>query len=313
MIVETAIIETKELSKSFGKTVALKNLCLEVQQGEIFGLVGPDGAGKTTTIRLLSAIMDPTSGTCKIDGLDTVKEGERIKKEIGTMSQKFGLYHDLTVQENIEFYADIYTISRHERKEKIEKLLSFAHLLPFKNRLADKLSGGMKQKLALVCALIHKPKILFLDEPTNGVDPVSRRDFWKILHQLHREKVTIFFTTSYMDEAERANRLAFIHEGKLLACGSVASIKSLLEGDLIQIQVADPKKVFGLIRTSLQLDQIRLVGNKIHVISKKAEETKECLKNIFKKLGLEEYSVQTVPASLEDVFVSISNKKRQMQ
>src|SRR3989339_221507 len=219
------MIETNSLTKPFDDLVAVDGITLSVDNGEIFGLVGPDGAGKTTTIRLLTSIMDPTSGDVHIAGFHTVTEAEKVKEQIGYMSQRFGLYTDLTVSENIAFYADIYDVPRSGRKERTEKLLSFSNLTPFKNRLAGNLSGGMKQKLGLACALIHTPRVLFLDEPTNGVDPVSRRDFWNILYELLKEKVTIFCSTCYLDEAERCRRVGLMHKGELLRCDSPDNIK----------------------------------------------------------------------------------------
>ena len=218
-------IEAIGLTRKFGNITAVDGLSFEVREGEIFGLVGPDGAGKTTTMRLLTGILDPTSGRGSVYGKDIVKEAESLKDYIGYMSQRFGLYEDLTVMENINFYADIYCISGKERAAKIDHLLGFSGLTPFKERLAGKLSGGMKQKLGLACALIHTPKVLFLDEPTNGVDPVSRRDFWKILYDLLKEKVSILFSTSYLDEAERCKRIGLIHKGKLLKCDTPDVVK----------------------------------------------------------------------------------------
>jgi ABC-2 type transport system ATP-binding protein len=194
------MIATDNLTKSFGTLTAVDGMTVSVGQGEIFGLVGPDGAGKTTTMRLLTSIMDPTSGKATVAGFDTVKEAERVKEHIGYMSQRFGLYADLTVAENIDFYADIYNVPKAGRAERTEKLLSFSKLAPFKNRLAGKLSGGMKQKLGLACALIHRPRVLLLDEPTNGVDPVSRRDFWRILYRLQAQGVTILVSTARSEE-----------------------------------------------------------------------------------------------------------------
>ena len=220
-------IKTVNLTRKFGDLVAVNNLNIEVQEGEIFGLVGPDGAGKTTTMRLLTGILDPTSGEGWVYNKHIVKEAETLKDNIAYMSQRFGLYEDLTVMENISFYADIYCVPHgNERDEKIKKLLGFSGLTPFKDRLAGKLSGGMKQKAGLACALIHTPKVLFLDEPTNGVDPVSRRDFWQILYQLLKEKVSILFSTSYLDEAERCKRVGLIHKGKLLRCNTPDAIKA---------------------------------------------------------------------------------------
>ena len=220
-------IKTVNLTRKFGDLTAVDNLNIEVQEGEIFGLVGPDGAGKSTTMRLLTGILDPTSGEAWVYNKHTVKEAEVLKDSIGYMSQRFGLYEDMTVIENISFYADIYCVPRGpERDKKIEELLGFSGLTPFKKRLTGKLSGGMKQKAGLACALIHTPKVLFLDEPTNGVDPVSRRDFWQILYQLLKEKVSILFSTSYLDEAERCKRVGLIHKGKLLRCNTPDAIKA---------------------------------------------------------------------------------------
>jgi ABC-2 type transport system ATP-binding protein len=220
-----ATIKAKDLSRKFGELTALDRLNLEVEEGEIFGLVGPDGAGKTTTMRLLTGILEPTSGEAWVYNKHTVKEAEPLKEYIAYMSQRFGLYEELSVLENINFYADVYGVAKEKRAEAIERLLGFSGLLPFKERFAGRLSGGMKQKLGLACALIHTPKVLFLDEPTNGVDPVSRRDFWNILYDLLKEKVTIFCSTCYLDEAERCHRVGLMHKGKLLRCETPDKIK----------------------------------------------------------------------------------------
>lgn len=219
------MIKTTGLTKKFGALTAVDHLTFDITEGEIFGLVGPDGAGKTTTMRLLTGILEPTSGEGWVNGKHIICEAEPLKKHIAYMSQRFGLYEDLTVIENIDFYADIYSVLREERASKIQRLLEFSGLAPFQKRLAKNLSGGMKQKLGLACSLVHTPKVLFLDEPTNGVDPVSRRDFWQILYQLLREKVTIFFSTSYLDEAERCGRIGLLHKGKLLRCDTPEAIK----------------------------------------------------------------------------------------
>lgn len=218
-------IKATGLTRKFGSVTAVDNLNLEIEEGEIFGLVGPDGAGKTTTMRLLSGILEPSAGDAWISGNHIVRDSERLKGNIAYMPQRFGLYDDLTVEENINFYADIFSLSRQERVTKIDRLLGFSGLTPFKKRLARDLSGGMKQKLGLACALIHTPRVLLLDEPTNGVDPVSRRDFWRILYQLLKEKVTILFSTSYLDEAERCRRVGLMHKGKLLKCDIPSGIK----------------------------------------------------------------------------------------
>jgi ABC-2 type transport system ATP-binding protein len=220
-----SVIKATNLTRKFGTLTAVDELNLDIPEGEIFGLVGPDGAGKTTTMRLLTGILDPTSGEGWVYGKHIQKEAEILKDNIGYMSQRFGLYEDLTVIENILFYADLFGVTGKDRPEKVEKLLGFSNLTPFKDRLAGKLSGGMKQKLGLACALIHTPRVLFLDEPTNGVDPVSRRDFWRILHELLKEKVTVLYSTSYLDEAERCKRVGLLNKGKLLRCDTPDAIK----------------------------------------------------------------------------------------
>ena len=218
-------VKTTGLTKKFGNVTAVDNINFQIEEGEIFGLVGPDGAGKTTMMRLLAGILEPTSGDGWVCDKHIARESEALKGNISYMPQRFGLYEDLTVTENINFYADIYCVPFEKRSARIERLLSFSGLASFANRLAGNLSGGMKQKLGLTCALIHTPRVLFLDEPTNGVDPVSRRDFWQILYQLLKEKVTILFSTSYLDEAERCGRVGLIHKGRLLKCDIPSDIK----------------------------------------------------------------------------------------
>ena len=214
------IIETRDLTRRFGPIVAVDHLNLIVPRGEIFGLVGPDGAGKTTTLRMLCGLMDPTEGSARVAGFDVVRESQSVKDQIGYMAQRFGLYGDLTVQENMDFYADLFGIVGAERQRLTVDLLRMTRMDPFRSRQAGRLSGGMKQKLALMCTLLHHPQILFLDEPTNGVDPVSRRDFWAILYQLLKDGITIFMTTAYLDEAERCNRVGLMHKGKLIRCSA---------------------------------------------------------------------------------------------
>jgi ABC-2 type transport system ATP-binding protein len=212
------IIETRDLTRRFGALTAVDHLNLTVSKGEIFGLVGPDGAGKTTTLRMLCGLMDPSEGSARVAGHDVARQSQAVKDQIGYMAQRFGLYGDLTVQENMDFYADLFDITGAERARLTIGLLRMTRMDPFRDRQAGRLSGGMKQKLALMCTLLHRPQILFLDEPTNGVDPVSRRDFWAILYQLLKDGITIFMTTAYLDEAERCNRVGLMHKGKLIRC-----------------------------------------------------------------------------------------------
>lgn len=221
----SAIIETTELTRRFGALVAVDHLNLTVAKGEIFGLVGPDGAGKTTTLRMLCGLMDATEGSARVAGHDVARESRAVKDQIGYMAQRFGLYQDLTVEENMVFYADLFGITGGERDNLTAQLLRMTRMEPFRARQAGRLSGGMKQKLALMCTLLHHPQILFLDEPTNGVDPVSRRDFWAILYQLLQDGITIFMTTAYLDEAERCNRVGLLHRGKLIRCSAPDAMK----------------------------------------------------------------------------------------
>jgi ABC-2 type transport system ATP-binding protein len=214
------IIETHGLTRRFDELTAVDHLDLSVDRGEIFGLVGPDGAGKTTTLRMLCGLMNPTEGTAQVAGHDIVRDSQAVKDQIGYMAQRFGLYQDLTVEENMVFYADLFGITSGDRDNLTERLLHMTRMEPFRSRQAGRLSGGMKQKLALMCTLLHRPQILFLDEPTNGVDPVSRRDFWAILYELLKDGITIFMTTAYLDEAERCNRVGLMHKGKLLRCSA---------------------------------------------------------------------------------------------
>lgn len=304
-------IRTEALMKSFGSLNAVDNLTLTVAEGEIFGLVGPDGAGKTTTMRLLTSIMEPTTGDAWVAGHHIVKEAEKIKEEIGYMSQRFGLYPDLTVMENINFYANIYGVPRKDRGEKIDRLLAFSNLTPFRKRLAGNLSGGMKQKLGLACALIHTPRVLFLDEPINGVDPVSRRDFWRILYQLLREKVTIFVSTAYLDEAERCNRIGLIHKGKLLACGTPDEVKKLMQGTILEIRSSEPRKAASLLRDRLEADSVGLFGDRIHAVTRNPEKAALQVEEILTNARLKLVGIRIVEPTLEDVFISVLAKEKE--
>ena len=285
--------------------MAIDDLSLSIEEGEIFGLVGPDGAGKTTTMRLLTSIMDPDGGEAWVAGHHVVREAEAVKTEIGYMSQRFGLYADLTVMENLDFYADIYNVPRKGRAERVQRLLAFSNLTPFKRRLAGNLSGGMKQKLGLACTLIHTPRVLFLDEPTNGVDPVSRRDFWRILYQLLREKVTIFVSTAYLDEAERCNRLALIHQGRVLACGTPDEVKQLMRGTILEIRTAEPRQTAAVLRQRFPGASVGLFGDRVHFVHPGGNGDTEKVGRTLYDAGLPPPAVRTIPPTLEDVFVSV--------
>jgi ABC-2 type transport system ATP-binding protein len=234
-----AIIETRDLTRRFGELTAVDRLNITVPEGEIFGLVGPDGAGKTTTLRMLCGLVSPSEGSARVAGYDVARDPQAVKDQIGYMAQRFGLYQDLTVEENMFFYADLFGIVGAERRDLTAQLLHMTRMEPFRGRQGGRLSGGMKQKLALMCTLLHRPRILLLDEPTNGVDPVSRRDFWTILYQLLKDGITIFMTTAYLDEAERCNRVGLMHRGKLIRCDTpeqlaIATGTENLEGAFIQ-------------------------------------------------------------------------------
>lgn len=234
MISPNEVIKADLLTKDFNGILAVNGFSVSVSQGEIFGLVGPDGAGKTTAMRMLASIMDPTSGKAWVLGYDVMEQAEVVKEEIGYMSQKSGLYPDLSVVQNIKFYADLYRIPRRKANERMDKLLAISRLDPFRGRLAEHLSGGMKQKLSLICTLIHHPKVLLLDEPNNGIDPLSRRDFWRILYDLLKEKVTIFLNTTYLDEAERCNRVGLMYSGRMLASGTPQYLKTHYAGKSLE-------------------------------------------------------------------------------
>jgi len=237
------MISIRQLTKRFGDLTAVNRLDLEIPKGEVFGLVGPDGAGKTTTLRMLCGLVDPTEGEAHVAGHNVRKSPDQVKDSIGYMAQRFGLYQDLTVDENMDFYSDLFGIERSERERLLPRLLEMTRMAPFRKRQAGRLSGGMKQKLALMCTLLHRPKVLFLDEPTNGVDPVSRRDFWRILQQLVAEGVTIFTTTAYLDEAERCDRVRLMHEGDLIRCAPPADLKrEFVEGGFSVRRVGEKKE-----------------------------------------------------------------------
>jgi len=257
------MISINNLYKNYGKVEAVKGISFEIKSGEMFGLIGPDGAGKTTIIRTMCGLINPTKGIVKLLGKDVQKHRKEVQRNIGYLSQIFSLYGDLTVEENIEFFANIHNIT--DYKEREEELLSFTNLIEFKNRLANNLSGGMKQKLALACSLIHKPKILFLDEPTTGVDPVSRRDFWKILADLKKDGITIVLTTPYLDEAERCTRVALMNRGKILDLDTPEKLKARKIGEIVEIITTEIRKSYTLIKEHFNFD-VQLFGDRLNVV-----------------------------------------------
>lgn len=301
------VIEAKGLTKRFRDLTALDELTLEVHGGELFALVGPDGAGKTTTMRLLCGIMDPSSGEALVAGHSILKEPEKIKEKIGYMSQRFGLYGDLTVLENILFYADLFDVPKRDLPKRIERLLGFSNLTPFKDRLAQNLSGGMKQKLGLACALIHTPEILFLDEPTFGVDPISRGEFWQILYGLLKEGVTIFVSTAYMDEAERCHRVGLLHRGRLIACDEPDRLKLTTQEAFFEIRSRDRKRTKQVLDTLPSVKGTSLFGDSIHIKLESHERLGEALKGL-KEMGIEAEFREIAP-SLEDIFISMTQSE----
>ncbi|MBM4347898.1 MAG: ABC transporter ATP-binding protein, partial [Deltaproteobacteria bacterium] len=297
------------LTKAFGSITAVNGLNLEVKTGEIFGLVGPDASGKTTTLRMLSGILRPDKGEAKVAGCDIRKEAERLKEKVGYLPQRFGLYGDLSVLENIHFYADLYQVPKRERKDRVKRLLQFANLEPFGQRKAQDLSGGMKQKLGLICALIHTPEILFLDEPTTGVDPLSRRDFWVILYDLLKEGVTILFSTSYMDEAERCNHIGLIHQGELLIADSPSAVKMRIGGTVLELRLEDHQKGMRALDRIKAFRSLVLSGDKIHILVDQPEEGERMIRDVLKTEGMGILDLNRVRPSLEDAFVSMVKEK----
>ena len=298
-------IEARHLQRSFDGLVAVVDFTLAVAPGEIVGLVGPDGAGKTTTMRMLCGAMPPTSGTALIAGHDVVGEPERVKASLGYMSQRFSLYGDLTVAENLLFFARIYQVPKAERLRREQELLDFSRLGPFRDRLAQDLSGGMKQKLALACTLIHTPEVLFLDEPTTGVDPVSRRDFWRLLYGLLREGVTLFISTPYMDEAERCHRVALMEGGRLLLTDTPDGLKGRMRGELAEIIAAPQRQAKEALEALPQTLGVQVFGDRLHVWVAEAERDLPTLRRALEDKGIEVISARRLAPSLEDVFVSV--------
>lgn len=298
------VIVLEKLCRDFGSTKAVTDLDLVVKRGELFGLVGPDGAGKTTVMRMLAGILEPTSGEAWIDGISVVDYPESVKEHLAYMPQRFGLYQDLTVQENLIFYADLFQVPKKDRPARMDDLFGFSRLGPFRDRLAGALSGGMKQKLGLACALIHSPRVILLDEPTNGVDPVSRRDFWKILYELLKQGISILVSTAYLDEAERTTRTALMSDGKLIEVGSPVYLKSIVEGVMMELVPSNiPEAKRALVIGNGLLD-VNVFGDALHI--RLTDEGQEgFVREILKSSGVEVVSARWIPPSMEDAFLSL--------
>lgn len=298
-------VRVEGLTRHFGDTAAVSDLSFQVGEGELFGIVGPDGAGKTTTLRMLAGVLPPTSGRAVIHGVDVGEDPEGVKPFIAYMSQQFGLYQDLTVRENIDFYADLYRVPAADRPARMERLFAFSNLGPFQGRLAGQLSGGMKQKLSLSCALIHHPRVLLLDEPTFGVDPISRRDLWLILHEMVAEGVTVLVSTSYLDEAERCDRVVLLRDGRVLALDAPDRLLEFLPGDVVSVEGPRPRAMAGVIRTVDGVLGAALFGNTVHAVLADGEEAQKRLEEVLKAEGLEVESLERTEPSLEDVFLHL--------
>ncbi len=298
-----AVIELHGLTKSFPGVRAVDGLSFEVNAGEIFGLVGPDGAGKTTTLRMLAGVLAPDAGNAVVAGFDVGRDPESVKRSISYMPQRFGLYEDLTVDENIRFYADLFGVSPAQRERHAARLLSAAGMSEFRGRLAGKLSGGMKQKLGLVCALVHTPKVILLDEPTTGVDPVSRRDFWRILYSLLAEGVAILTSTAYLDEAERCHRVALMHQGRLLFCDTPAALKERLRGAVLAVHSSEPRAVRDRLHGVPGISSLVMTGDGVHLVVDDAALRAPELAARLTASATPFEKVEQVAPSIEDLFV----------
>src|SRR5580698_5162730 len=297
------MIKAENLTRKFGALTAVDHLNIEIAEGEIFGLVGPDGAGKTTTMRMLCGLMNPTEGKAIVAGHDVSKELEGVKDKIGYMAQRFGLYSDLTVAENMTFYSDLFGVTGRERDELTARLLRMTRMEPFQKRPAGKLSGGMKQKLALMCTLLHKPRVLFLDEPTNGVDPVSRRDFWAILYDLVRGGLTVFVSTAYLDEAERANRVAFLDHGRVIRCDTPAALRKSLDEACYQIRSDNNRALRERLGKEAGVLTAEPSGAYLHLF---LDPKVTSVQGLAGKFG---FGFEEILPSLEDVFIALIRKE----
>ena len=296
-------IQVQGLSCHFGDIHAIDDVSFTVHPGELFGLVGPDGAGKTTLLRMLAGVLNPNGGDAEFYGVSVVRDAEAVKQVIAYMPQRFGLYTDLSVMENLDFYADLYGVAPAQRRTRLERLFQFSNLGPFKDRLAGALSGGMKQKLALSCALIHTPKILLLDEPTFGVDPIARRDLWLIVHEMVEEGVTAVVSTAYMDEAERFDRVALLHAGRVLALDTPTALQQTLTGEVLVVEVSDPYAARDLLTQHAQVRGVALFGDKLHVVVTSADIDAPVIEQALRSAAIQVLSMVRADASLEDVFI----------
>ncbi len=310
MQTSNSAIITRSLTKRFGDFTAVAGIDLDVRRGEIFGLLGPNGSGKTTTIRMILGLLRPTAGTVEVLGVPMAEHPERIRPRVGYMSQRFSLYNDLTVLQNLQFYGRAYGLENDLLKERIQDAIHRAGLEGHERTRTKDLSGGWRQRLALRAAILHRPALLFLDEPTAGIDPVSRRAFWNLLYKLVAEEVTVFVTTHYMDEAEHCHRLAFIQRGKLIACGSPEEIKrDVMRGQVLEIAPTDTPKAVKILRAAresgrLPLEEVAMYGALVHVVAPKMKQHKETIAAELRQAGVEPGNMAIIEPSLEDVFIA---------
>jgi len=302
-------ISLSGLTRRFGAHLAVDALTLDVHRGELFGIVGPDGGGKTTTLRMLSGVLRPTGGTVVLDGVDVGRDPERAKPRLAYMAQRFGLYEDLTVQENLDFYADLYRVPRKDRPARLERLYRFSRLGEFSERLAGKLSGGMKQKLSLSCCLIHHPRVLLLDEPTFGVDPISRRELWLILHEMVAEGITVVVSTSYLDEAERCDRVAMLDQGRVLALDRPRTLQRSLEGTMLALRTDRPREAQAVLRALPGVRSAALFGDVVHTLLAPGSDDLAAARALeAERLAL--LDSEEIEPSLEDVFIHLVGDTR---
>ncbi len=299
----TTALTLTAVTKTFGDITAVDAVSLSVQPGEMFALVGPDGSGKTTVIRMLCGIIVPSAGELSVLGYDVKTKIKEVRRRIGYLSQKFSLYGDLTIDENIEFFAEIHGIREYQSRR--TELLDFMRLTPFRDRLAEKLSGGMKQKLALACTLIHAPQVIFLDEPTTGVDPVSRRDFWKILSSLLKSGITIVMTTPYLDEAERCTRVALMSEGRIMLCDTPQNIKKVLKGDVVEVVCSDIRRTFSLLKADARVREVQAFGDRLNILLTDAQQEMPAIESVLAAAHVRVSQWRVVTPSLENVFISL--------
>lgn len=305
---DSFIIETNRLTRDFKSVRAVDEVTLSVASGELFGLVGPDGAGKTTILRLLAGLLDISDGNASVLGFDLKDKAESIKPHVGYMAQQFSLYGELSVMENLQFFAELFDVSSKEMTERTEPLLAFAGLTEFKKRRAANLSGGMQKKLALACTLIHEPEILLLDEPTTGVDPISRREFWNILTDLHLRGTTILVSTPYMDEADRCSRVGLMYAGKLVECDSPRKIRERLEGEIIEIQAEDWQKTLKTVAGLSGVREAQTYGESIHLLVDAGKRRLPEIEHVLRREKLIYHSIRIAPARMEEAFISLIRK-----